>query len=400
MHKFTRLLALGALCGGLFGCGDTLKSIRETTSDWLGDNGKEVEETKPTELDKEFKSTLKVDELWSERAGKGTEKLYLKLIPAASGKRVYTADRDGRVLALDALKGDEIWTMRDPDRRISGGPGVGEDKVFVGTSDAEVVARDAATGKKLWVAKVSSEVLAPPRTADGLVIVRTGDGNIYALDATTGLEKWVYDRTIPVLTLRGTAPPAVHNGTVIAGFDSGRLVALELATGKQLWETQLAAPSGRSDLERLVDIDDEPIVKDETVYVGSFQGKVAAISIRDGSIEWTRDMSSYDNLAVDDEHVYITDERGVVWALKRADGAAVWRQKAFKYRKLTGPTHFQHYLVVGDFEGYLHWLDDATGTVVARTRVDKDRILTPPIDLDGSLLGYSSSGKITAYRAQ
>jgi len=242
-------------------------------------------------------------------------------------------------------------------------------------------------------------VLAPPRAVGGVVIARTGDGNVYALNSETGVQKWVYDRTIPTLTLRGTAPPAVVDDMVIAGFDTGRVVALDLNSGKQVWEIQLAQPTGRSDLERLVDIDGEPIVKDDTVYIGSFQGRVAAISLADGSLEWTRDMSTYDNVAVDEQRIFITDERGVIWALDRFDGSAKWRVRDFRYRKLTGPTVFGRYVVVGDFEGYLHWMDAESGQVVARERVDKERILTPPIDIGGALLAYSSSGKLAAYRA-
>jgi len=262
-----------------------------------------------------------------------------------------------------------------------------------------VVARDTKTGRKLWVAEVSSEILAPPRAAQGTVIVRTGDGNLYALDVETGAERWVYDRTIPTLTLRGTAAPTIHEGVVYAGFDNGRIVALDLAIGQQIWDTQLAQPTGRSDLERLVDIDGEPVLKDNLLYIGSFQGRVAAMSKDDGAIEWTRDMSTYDQVAVDDDRVYITDERGVVWALDRYDGSARWRNKDLKFRQLTGPTHFQDYIVVGDFEGYLHWMSDETGELVARTRIDKERIITPPIDVGGALLGYSSSGKISVFRA-
>ncbi len=396
MHKFWfGIVALGVL---LTGCADTWTTVRDTTTGWVSDKGKVDKETLPTELREDFVPTLKVQKLWSERAGKGAEDLYLKLVPAAADGYVYTADRNGHVIALDASNGNKRWAKHDDNRRISGGPGAGESKVFVGTSEAEVVARDAATGKKLWVAKVSSEVLAAPRTANGVVVVRTGDGNIYALDANTGLEKWVYDRTIPNLTLRGTAAPTVQDGVLYAGFDNGRLVALDFATGQQLWETQLAQPSGRSDLERLVDLDGEVVVKDNTAFVGSFQGRVAALAIETGSIEWTRDMSTYDDIAVDDKRVYITDEHGVVWALDRFDGSAVWRQKDLKYRRLTGPTYFKHWVVVGDFEGYLHWLDAETGAIVARERVDKERILTPPLDLGDALLGYSSSGKIAAFR--
>lgn len=405
-EPFSALIARGcavliacALGLGLAGCGETLQTIRETTTGWISDDGEKDESTKPTELDEEFKSSVAIDELWHERTGKGTDELYLKLVPATDGDHVYTAARDGRVIAYDGTSGETLWSARDEDRLISGGPGVGDGKVFVGTSDAEVVARDAATGKKLWVAKVSSEVLAPPRAGDGVVIVRTGDGNIYALDSDTGIEKWVYDRSIPTLTLRGTAAPTLHDGVVYAGFDTGRLVALELATGNQMWETQLAQPSGRSDLERLVDIDGEPVLSDDVLFIGSFQGKVAALDAASGAIEWTRDMSTYDNVAVDDKRVYITDENGLVWALDRFDGSAVWRNKDLKFRRLTGPMHFGDFVVVGDLEGYLHWMDAETGTLVGREQMDDERILTPPIDLGGSLLGYSSSGKIAVYRS-
>lgn len=391
------ILAAGILV--LTGCTETMNDIKETTSGWLGDSGEADEASKPTELNEDFKPTVKVEELWSERAGKGTEELYLKLVPATDGKAVFTADRDGRVISLEGSSGKERWSKQDDGRLISGGPGVGEGKVIVGTSEAEVVARDAKTGRKIWVAEVSSEILAPPRAAQGSVIVRTGDGNLYALDVDTGAERWVYDRTIPTLTLRGTAAPTIHEGVVYAGFDNGRIVALDLATGQQIWDTQLAQPTGRSDLERLVDIDGEPVLKDNLLYIGSFQGRVAAMNKDDGAIEWTRDMSTYDQVAVDDDRVYITDERGVVWALDRHDGSARWRNKDLKFRQLTGPTHFQDYIVVGDFEGYLHWMNDETGELVARTRIDKERIITPPIDVGGALLGYSSSGKIAVFRA-
>lgn len=391
------ILAAGILV--LTGCTETMNDIKETTSGWLGDSGEADEASKPTELNEDFKPTVKVEELWSERAGKGTEELYLKLVPATDGKAVFTADRDGRVISLEGSSGKERWSKQDDGRLISGGPGVGEGKVIVGTSEAEVVARDAKTGRKIWVAEVSSEILAPPRAAQGAVIVRTGDGNLYALDVDTGAERWVYDRTIPTLTLRGTAAPTIHEGVVYAGFDNGRIVALDLTTGQQIWDTQLAQPTGRSDLERLVDIDGEPVLKDNLLYIGSFQGRVAAMNKDDGAIEWTRDMSTYDQVAVDDDRVYITDERGVVWALDRHDGSARWRNKDLKFRQLTGPTHFQDYIVVGDFEGYLHWMNDETGELVARTRIDKERIITPPIDMGGALLGYSSSGKIAVFRA-
>ncbi|HMM76671.1 MAG TPA: outer membrane protein assembly factor BamB [Gammaproteobacteria bacterium] len=407
MRRIFALLVLVAAAALVNGCADQAAAVKDTVGGWFGGDDEQKAEARreakrlaPAELDKKFESKITIKKLWDGRYGKGADELYLKLLPAALDERIFTADRDGRVMAIDASTGKVTWEERDKKRLISGGPGVGEGKVYVGTSEAQVIARNAESGKKEWIADVSSEVLAAPVAAEGVVAVRTGDGKLYALDAETGNEKWVFDRTIPTLTLRGTAPPVIHSGMVIAGFDNGRMTALDLATGKELWETRLAEPTGRSELERLVDIDAEPVIRDETVYIDSFQGRVAAVSLGDGSLEWTRDISSYTEVAVDDENVYVTDERGYVWALSRADGSSVWQQKQFKNRQLTGPLRYRGYVIVGDFEGYLHWLDAKTGEVVGRGRIDDERIIAKPIDIGGAIAGYSSTGKMAAFSAE
>ena len=354
---------------------------------------------KPAEL-LDFEPTIDVEEVWSDRYGKGVDQLYIKLIPEHEGSRVFTADRDGRVIALDLESGDEIWSIRNKKFRISGGPGVGANSVLVGTSDAEVIAYDAENGEEKWRTKVSSEVLAPPRIARSTAVIRTGDGKLFGLNVETGKRKWIYDRTIPTLTLRGTSPPVIYEGLVIAGFDNGRLAALDLENGKQEWEQRIAIPSGRSDLERMVDIDAEPTIYDDTVYVASFQGSIAAVSVYDGSLLWTRDLSSYASLAVDYAHVYVTDEKGNVWALERDTGTAVWKQVGLTARQLTGPTAFEDYIVVGDLEGYLHWMNRDDGQLVARTRIDKERILVPSKNAGDLLLGFSSSGALSAFKSR
>ncbi|MSQ69513.1 MAG: outer membrane protein assembly factor BamB [Gammaproteobacteria bacterium] len=384
------------------GCTQQVDSVKDTMGNMFKAKDEQSEALKkaaePTPLDEEFKSSIAIKKVWSGRFGKGYEKLYLKLLPSWYGEHVYVADRDGRVMAVDVATGEKTWEERDKKRLISGGPGAGEGKVFVGTSEAQVVARDAKTGQKIWIAEVSSEVLAAPRAGGGVVLIRTGDGKLYALDAATGVQKWVFDRTIPTLTLRGSAAAVIHEDKVLAGFDNGRFSALELATGKELWETRLGEPKGRSDLERLIDVDSEPVILDNTAYIDCFQGRVAAVSLDNGSLEWTRQISSYEDLAVDTDHVYVTDEHSVVWALKRSDGATVWRQKGLKNRRATGPTLYGKEIVVGDFEGYLHWLDVTTGAIVGRERVDKERIITPPLNIGAALVGYSSSGEMSAWR--
>ncbi|MEM7465286.1 MAG: outer membrane protein assembly factor BamB [Pseudomonadota bacterium] len=388
-----RSIWLVALCF-VAGC-ETMSDVTETVKGAVG-----IEESnaaKPAEL-LDFEPSVDVNKAWSGRYGKGVEELYIALIPEHAGSRVYTADRDGRVISLDLESGDEIWAVRNKKFRISGGPGVGAGAVLIGTSDAEVVAYSAENGEEMWRTKVSSEVLAPPRIDRATAVIRTGDGKLFGLDVNSGKRKWIYDRSIPTLTLRGTSPPVIHEGLVIAGFDNGRLAALDLENGKQEWEQRIAIPSGRSDLERMVDIDSEPIIYDDTIYIASFQGSIAAVSVFDGSLLWTRDLSSYATLAVDYAHVYVTDEKGNVWALERDSGTAVWKQEGLTARQLTGPTAYEDFVVVGDLEGYLHWIDRSTGSLVARTRIDGDRILVPAKDADSLLLGFSSSGRLSAFR--
>ncbi|TDJ64618.1 MAG: outer membrane protein assembly factor BamB [Proteobacteria bacterium] len=389
--------AFGALIlVGLAACG-SITAVKDSVTGLL--KQEEDNSIPPVDLI-DFEPTIQVVKIWSDRFGKGVDNLFIQLIPAAYKSAIYTADRDGRMIALSIETGEQLWLERNKKQRISGGPGVGDGLVFVGTSDAEVVARDVETGEEKWIAHVSSEVLAAPRAADGTVVVRTGDGKLFGLDSQTGNRKWVYDRTIPVLTLRGTSAPVIYGQMVIAGFDNGRLVALDLATGKQEWETRLGIPSGRSDLERMVDVDSEPTVVDETAYVASFQGNVAAVSVVNGQMEWTREISSHSKVAVDELHAYVTDEFGTVWALERNTGVSIWKQEGLKARRVTGPAVIGDYVVVGDFEGYLHWIDRNTGEFVHRLRLDKKRILVPCRTVGNVLLAFSSSGVLAAFRPE
>ena len=379
-------------CALTGGCASTRERITELV-------GKDDNAIPPSEL-VEFEPALVVKKLWSGRYGKGTDEQYLKLVPATLDGLVFTADRDGRMIAIDVKTGDVIWEKRDKKLRISGGPGAGEGLVLAGTSDAEVIARDLATGEIKWIADVSSEILAAPQCARGVVVVRTGDGKLFGLNADDGKRIWVYDRSIPSLTLRGTATPVIVEGMVIAGFDNGRLAALSLTTGKPIWETRLAIPSGRSDLERMVDLDSEPVIADDTVFVASFQGRVAAVDLEDGKLNWSRDISSYADLAVDKDNLYLTDDEGSVWALDRFSGASVWKQEALKARAVTGPGLIGDYVVVGDFDGYLHWMRNSDGVFVQRTRVDDERIIVPAIPVGNALISFSSSGLLTALQAE
>ena len=339
---------------------------------------------------------LPLRKLWSKGIGVGYEKQFLKLVPAVADGQLVIADRKGRVLALDALTGKENWEVKT-EVPVSAGPGAGEGLVLLGTSDAEVLALDAADGRKRWAAAVSSEVLAVPQIDLGRVIVQTVDGNITALDADTGAQLWIYDRSVPVLTLRGTSTPAVEHGLVVAGFANGKLVALSADKGFVGWETNIAIPQGRSELDRIVDIDGDPIIVGTAVYVTTYQGRIAVIDLQSGNPGWKRDMSSYVGLGVDFSQVYVTDAQSNVWALSRSTGATVWQNEELANRRLTAPVPYNDYIAVGDYEGYLHLLSRYDGHIAGRVRVDSDAIRARPLVVDDILYVYSTDGRLAAY---
>ncbi len=389
MRFLLRALLLATLVAVLSSCQTTKEIIFRESSNAI----------KPNELE-EFEARLKVEKLWSDRIGKGSDEQYLKLTPAVLGERLYVADRYGHLVASTLSTGKEEWDIHDKNVQYTGGPGGGDGLVLMGTGDGRVIAREADSGKVRWVAKVSSEVLAAPTAGNGVTVVRTGDGHLYGLNSTTGAEMWVYERTVPTLTLRGVAPPVIDEDVAMAGFDNGRFAAVSLKNGKMVWESPLAVPTGRSDLERMVDVDSAPVLVGTMAYVSSFQGAVAALSISDGKILWTREVSSYEELSVGDDRVYVTDDKGTIWALDAKTGSSVWKQEALANRFVTAPIFFDGHVVVADFEGYVHWLDAKTGDFEYRERVTKERIIAPALNAGGILLVYSTTGQLVAMRPQ
>jgi outer membrane protein assembly factor BamB len=359
--------------------------------------GGEENQDPPTPL-KKFSALLVADKTWTQDVGSGTDQRRLRLHPVLKEGMVYAADHAGQVTAVDAAKGRVRWEM-EVHEPISAGPGVGEKTVVVGTADGVVIALDRSKGSVRWRTSVSSEVLAPPAVGSGHVIIRTGDGKIFALDEESGKRQWSYDKGVPLLTLRGTSAPFVAEDTVYVGLDSGRVVALELETGRVSWDTVVAVPAGRSDLERMVDIDGDPLLSHGTLYVATYRGRLAALSAIDGRVEWSRELSSYAGLAVDENQIYLTDDESRILGLARANGNSVWRQDALKARAITAPVLQGEYLVVGDFEGYVHWIRIEDGRLAGRIQVDSSPIIVPPLVQDEShLLVYSSGGDLIALK--
>ena len=360
----------------------------------------------------EFRPLVNVIELWKKNIGAGTDEQYLKLAPVVVDQRLYVVDSAGNIEAMDATNGKRLWQKKieasesidgdsgwfgGADIRITGGPGYGENTLLVGSLEGEVVSLSTENGGELWRTRVSSEILSAPQRDADIVVVRTIDGKVFGLDADDGRRLWIYDRTVPPLTLRGTSTPAIDNGIVVSGFDGGKMAALDVRTGKLLWEASIAAAQGRSELERMVDIDSQPTIVDGTVYIATFQGHMAAVQLESGRILWSNDLSSYAGFSADEQNIYVTDEDSHVRALDRFNGAALWELEDLHIRAVTAPGSVGDQIVVGDLEGYLHWINKKTGEFTARTRLCKKPVIAKPIAVGNIIYAYCSDGKLAAY---
>lgn len=295
---------------------------------------------------------------------------YSWLVPAVNKTAVYVAERNGTVSKLDINTGKTLWRKKT-DFRFSAGPVLGDNTLYAGTSKAIVVAMSAETGKIKWQQDVSSEILVPPLIKNDHLFVRTNDGKVFGLRARDGKIFWSYDRNVPALTLRGNSPLLAFEDNVIVGFANGRLISLSMLDGKTNWETAISLPKGRTELERIVDIDGELSEKNGILYVSSFNGKTAAVDARSGSIIWTRDLPSNLGAMIDDKNVYLTDARGQIWALDKNSGSTLWKQDKLEGRANTRPLIFDNKLVVGDVMGELYWLSLSDGRILGHLPYDR-----------------------------
>ncbi len=350
----------------------------------------------PAEL-LEFVPTAKVSKLWERDLGKGERNLGLRLSPAVADGRVFALDPKGRLYAFDAGSGSQVWENKT-ELRFSGGPGVGEGTLVVGTLDGEVIAYSPDSGSERWRTKVSSEVVSAPAISRGIAVVRSIDGRTFGFSITDGERRWVYDRGVPALTLRGNSPPAVGGGLAVLGYDSGTIVALRIEDGSPLWEQQVAVGEGRTELDRMVDIDGSMALDSDGLFAVTYNGEAVALTVDGGRPIWNRELSSYAGVTLSGERVLVGDSAGTLWSLDRSTGAALWKQEALAYRWLTTPVVQNGYVVAGDLDGYLHWFDLEDGKPAARARLSRDPLLGEPKVVDGVLYAQSSKGKLAAYR--
>jgi outer membrane protein assembly factor BamB len=357
--------------------------------------GSDDEEPEPLEL-VDIEETLDVRRVWSEKIGGGSEFLRVGLSPSGDGQRIYAASYDGNVVALNPDNGDRVWRS-ELEIVLSAGPGVGDGIVVVGGYDGDLVALSAEDGSEIWRINIESETHAKPLIQENLVVVYSIDGRLRVFSAFDGRELWAVEQPVPALTQRGSASPIIVGNSIIAGFDNGRLLAVDLEDGVIEWEAVLTPPTGRSDLDRLADVDGNLAAVGQDVYAAGYNGRIASIAAESGQVLWAREFSSPTGVTADWNNIYTVGNQGEVIAFLRRNGDDVWRQESLLRREPTPPVAFSTAVVVGDFEGYVHFFSNFDGTPVARERVGKRMISGAPVVMGDKLFVQSESGTLAAF---
>jgi len=356
---------------------------------------KKSKNLKPLPLPK-IEQSAKVKKQWSVKIGKGQDRRYVKLSPAVNGSVVYASDTRGNVKAIDSETGKTTWKV-SLKTAISGAVGAGFDLVLLGTYDGEVIALDASNGQEKWRAQASSEILAAPQTNGSIVAVTTIDAKLFAFDAQTGELQWSHDHVSPSLTLRGTASPVLTPSQVIAAFDNGQLLSFSPSDGSVGWEVRIAQPKGKHDLQKMVDIDGQPVLNSAYIYTSAFQGSTMAIARGAGRVIWKSDVAGFTAPAVDYSQVYVVTDQGRVAALSRTDGSIKWENEQLLRRQLGAPAVMGDALISIDKKGFMHVFNKESGDFIARIKPAGKGFKAAPVTHNDGVLLLSNNGVLSYY---
>ncbi|MEZ5493709.1 MAG: outer membrane protein assembly factor BamB [Pseudomonadales bacterium] len=341
-------------------------------------------------------SSVSLVKQWSRGVGsQGDDALLLSLTPAVNGGTIYAANADGGVLAISRASGDVRWKI-DLDTALVGAVGAGADMVFVSPANGGVIALDAASGAERWRAKTSSQVLAAAATDGDVVVAQSTDAQVKAFDAASGRVRWSYKSSQAVLTLRGNSSPVIQSGSVFVAFDNGKVAVLDASTGLMQWERRFIVPSGRSELERIIDVQADPVLTSTDVIVASYQGAIVDIAQESGQIKWEQKASVVQSMATADDVIFLVEGNDTVRALSMATGSEIWKAEGFDNRGLSSPAVIGAYVAVADKRGYIHLLKRAGGTYAGRYNIGGNGVRAN-LQSDGdTLYALTASGKLYA----
>lgn len=371
---------------------------------WMNGEDNTPPPSELTALDSAQASSIRYQLLWQQDSGVGSAGAFVMLYPAINGETISVIDREGKLSQYNRHNGKRLW-QQDYDMVITGGLGSSPDYLFFSNDQGELIAVKQQDGALAWKKSLSSISLSRVLAVDETLVVRTLDGKLYGLQQDSGEQLWIYDRGVPVLTYRGnSAPVAGPDNLFFTGFDSGKVVALDAGQGRKLWEVTAAIPKGRSDIERLVDIDADPLLIDDTLFVVTFNGRIIAIDIDTTKLLWARKLSSQHAMSSDTNKLYVVDTEDNIWSIDQLSGNFEWKQDQLKYRHLTPGSVLDQTFYTLDFEGYLHALSTTDGHIISRHQFDSSGYTIGPLrvrdDEQPVLYLYSNAGQLSAVQVQ
>lgn len=330
---------------------------------------------------------------WSLDTRASSNRASYRLRPLILEDRIYAIDTAGSIVCVEARRGRRLWRYNTDLAAIAGLGGNAE--LIIATSREGGVAAYRIVEKGLeqaWKVDLASEIRASPVLDGDQVFVRSVDGKLRSLAAADGSQQWIVSRSVPSLSLTGNSEPLVSGATVIVGHDDGKLVAFNRSDGEVRWETSIGISSGRTEVERLVDLDGRFELRDGVIYVASYQGRLAAVQAVSGDLLWTREFSSFQAIAIDDDAIYLAADNSHLWSIDRRTGAAFWKQDVLNARRVTAPSLIGDQLVVSDLDGYMHWFNRADGKLVGRIRYTYARSYVQPLIWDDTVVTLDRTG--------
>ncbi len=354
------------------------------------------EETKPNDLN-DNSETGQFNVLWKHKLDGADDAYGYKLVPAENNGNLYVASQAGEVVSFAALTGAVNWKV-NLDSEISAGPGIGDTILVLGGPEGKVIALDVDTGTVLWETNVTSEVLSPPVIDRNKVVVRTQDGRVYGFSIQTGEREWIFDTNIPNLTIRGNSRPIAKGGRVYIGFDNGKVAALNIMDGTVLWQQNVINSQGKTEIDRIADIDGDIAAVATDLYLASAADKTMSVATESGRVLWSQNIGSVTGVTVSRRSLYLSDNQSIVHELNRMDGSRGWSQDQLLNRNVTRPSYYLGDLLVGDFEGYLHVIDGVNGEILNRFRTGGNRLYDAPVVVGDVFYTYNYDGQIMAVR--
>ena len=354
---------------------------------------KETVETKPLAT-VQNPSTLKM--VWRGHTGDGNGKNIVNYAPVLADGKLYTVSENGTMVAYNAQNGQIVWQQK-AGTRLTSGPAVGDDKLFVNGNQGELLAFNTSNGAKLYTATLPNRSFAAPAYSNGIVIAKTIDEQMLAFHSNDGSQIWTYEGNVPNMILQGGSSPVINDSIVVQGSADGKVTLVTLDKGQLLWQRAAVEPNGVSDISRMVDIDANPLIRNNVIYVGSYQGSLVALDKFKAAVIWEHRLSTRSGLAMSANALFVTDTKGRVWAFNPATGKVLWRQNKLFNRTLTAPVIVGDNIVVADNKGDVHWLSQTDGHFVARVQMDKKGIASNPVANENTVFVMSSKGVVAAY---